>query len=581
MNQQAPPPATYSPQTQQLMDLCAQVAAGQMNLYPQLEALALRRQDELGEAEEAFQSYLEQLSSEVRTNLAREAELVTQLHNSYNMALDHILNYKADPKPETLNECALMLSFASNSLYSAMSTFEQRFLSLGPRKYPVVNLFANLSASLRAGKATHEGWLQTCAQYLAYYGGAIEEIDKSRHKNDPGVPERRQAFSVIVDCLKQFEGMNRSTAADQFETVLATFDKAHYDLDAAIETFNRDAASRPTPSVQINYIIMAARGVLDKTMHRDVLRNQLNAQLKKVEKTLSDLKLQGQITTQSALLQEEMARLLEGTELMEESLYMLQAFCEAEDAKPEAAEEALRQLEEATNLIHTATQAIEGYNERYGKVACPGCQTLNDPSSRHCSKCQRQLPQMTGSDVYGTWASTSSFQLQEQGGQSQDGPVITTVMKELAETAEGYQRGEIPAEELMALVERLEASAVVAQERLAKLTVSNLPPIPEDASEEDRAGIQEIIDLGESSVELMQRGVEDCEYGLAKVRQGLEEDSWETIREGVGHYFQGCQYMWQVKKIDDQFQEQIRKIEEAKAEQTDEEEEAESDDGLA
>lgn len=553
MSQLAPPPVS-SPDTQRILDLCQAVAGGKMELYPELEAAARHKQSQMTSVSDQFFAEIEKQPQEFQDKLAQEVELIERLYEGFGQALDAILNFKADPKPESLGEAAMLLSFSSNGLVGAMTTYEQRVLSDGPHKLPLINLFANLSAALREGRVGQEAWELTCVQYKDFYKEAIVEIDNSKHKNDKGVPERRVAFEKLVACLGRLEAMTRSTSAAQFEGEISTLAEGHDELNIAIATFNDAAVEKPTPSRAVNTVLMAARNVVAGTMQRDVLRNLCIQQLEEIQKAISEAQMAARTPTDSATVQEEGARILESMEGIEESLETLLAFSEAEDGKAEIAKDAMQRLEDFTMQLSAANNNIQEYNERYGKIVCPACSTYNVPSNRVCSNCNRQLPQMTGSQEYGV-GPTSSLEISEgPAGAGDTGPVVTDVMKRLFDACEGFERRKVSAEELLAMLDGLDRAIADAR---AKIPRYKLPPIPEDAPEDQRQDAEEVAEVVLGGVALMEQGIEDCEFGIAKIRQGVQDDSSEAILEGQQFYFQGCQYMWQVRRLEEQFQNYI------------------------
>lgn len=549
---QATKPTAASPETQQLIDLCLDIKAGQMERFPELEALVSQRQDELSKASDQFFAGVDKQPESFQTQFKKQIDLLTQLFEGYDSALEQILRYKAEPKPELLEESVHMLAFASNALPAAMSAYEQAFLAQGGHEYPIINLFTNLSKEVREGRAAIEGWQATCNQYDAYYTEAIREIDNSKHKDGPGVPQRRAALVTITDTLKELAKFGKATPAAQFDDRIGTLATAFKDLEQAVDAFNQDFASRPTPSAAVNFILNTAEHVLDKKVQPRVLRNLCTLQMEKVQKSISDLQMVVKTPNESTVIQEETPRMLEAMELMEESLTTLISFCDG-NAKDEEATAALEDLENATMEIHGATKTVESHNERYGKVICPRCQKPNHPTNKSCESCGGHLPQMAGSEVYSSWGAGASFQVLE-GGQSDNSSrdaVMTDVMKALFDACEAFQRGNLPLDDLLAQLDQNQANIQEAKAQLGKLSP---PPIPPEATEQERAKAQEFIDVCEDSLDLLQQGVEECEYGIQQIRQGAQEDSAETMADGQRFYYQGCQKMWQVKRVDDAIQ---------------------------
>lgn len=552
MNQAAIPPAS-SPATQQLIDLCQEVAAGKMDLYPQLEAAANQRQGEMSKSTEGFFAEIEKQPEQFQKDLKKEIELIERLYDGYGQALDAIFNYKADPKPEALSEAAMMLSFASNGLVSAMGAYEQRVMSTGPNKFPLINLFTNVGAALRADQTNQEAWVGLCHNYRDFYKGAMTEIDASQHKNDRGVPERRAALEKLVACLGRLEALNKSSSATTFEEEISVFENGHDELNAAIATFNDAAVEGPTPSLAVNTVLLAARSAVAGTMPKHNLRALCGEQLDEIQKALSQVRQAAASPSESPTVAEEGARITEAMEGIQDALELLLAYCESEDGRAEAAQEAMKQLEEETMKLSSANANITSHNERYGKIVCPSCSTLN-ASARVCSGCGRQLPQMTGSEEYG-FGATSSMEISETPDGLAAGPVMTDVMKKLFDACDGFHSGNVSADELMALLNQLDAGVAEARKTIPR---HRMPAIPEDAPDDQKQDAEEVTEVVMGAVALLEQGIEDCEFGIAKIRNGVLGDSPEDIREGQQFYFQGTQYMWQVKVVDSQFQAYIK-----------------------
>lgn len=551
MSQATTKPIAASPETQELIDLCLQIKEGGMDAFPQMEALVSQRQSALTSASDQFFAGVEGQSPEFQEKYKQEIELISKLFEGYDSALEQILRYKAEPKPELLEESMHMLAFASNSLPSAMAAYEQRVLSEGEHEFAIINLFNNLGKAVRDGRAPAEGWAATCDQYLTFYSEAIREIDDSKHKDGPGVPERRKALEKIVSTLEDMKKLSKASSASQFSSLTDTLAEGHRELNDAVHQFNKAWTDTPTPSAAVNAILNTAKNVLDEKVQPRILRNLCTLQMEKVQKSISDLQMLARTPNESTVIQEETPKMLEAMEVMEEALTTLVSFCDGNASKEEATA-ALDELENSTMQIHGAQQTVETHNQNYGKVICPGCQTPNHPANKTCTNCSRVLPQMAGSEVYSSWGSQTSFQMLEgsEADSSRD-TVMTDVMKDLFETCDKFQRGKLEAEELFAKLDATQANIDQAKRELSKLAP---PPIPEEATEEERAKAQEFIDVCEESLELLSQGVEECEYGLQQIREGAQEDSSEKVSEGQRFYYQGCQKMWQVKRVDDAIQ---------------------------
>lgn len=576
MSQQAASkPVAQSPETQQLIDLCFLVKEGQMNQYPQLEAAVNQRQAALTTAQDAFFGGVESQSPEFQQKFKFEIDLIAKYFESYDAALEQILKFKADPKPEYLEESAHMLAFCSNGLPAAMTAYEQKFLSEGPHRMPLINLFTNMGKMLRQGKAPQEAWEGTCKQYEVFYTQALKEVEESKAQKAAGVPERKAALKKILQTLQELNQFNKSTSEARFEESIQALADGHRDLDEAVAAFNREVTSTPTPSAAINLILKTAQGVFDKQMQARLLRDLCVLQMEKTQAGINDMQLLVKAPHESTVIQEETPKALEAMEAMEEALQTLIAFCD-ESASEDEARAALEDLEQATIRLMAGKEALDSHSERYGKVICPHCQAANPPQNKSCQSCSRVLPQMTGSEVYGTIGTQSSFQMLE--GDSPDTSrdnVMTTTMQELFDACANLQRKKMDLDDFLALMDSYLQKTRDAKKNLTKY---HAPPIPEEATEEEQAKAQEFIDLCNESLELLNQGVEECEYGLQQMRRGAEEDSQEMLVEGQKFFYEGSQKMWQVRRVDEALQKYINAPADGVDSSGDDEAESESED---
>ncbi|MBS2039969.1 hypothetical protein JST97_33595 [bacterium] len=551
---QATRPVAASPETQQLIDLCFEVAEGKMDVYPQLENAVSARQAALTEASDAFFAGVESQSADFQKKYKTEIDLIGKYFESYDAALEQILRFKAEPKKELLEESGHMLAFCSNGMPAAMSGYEQRILSEGPHRYPLINLFTNLGKALRDQRTSQEAWVGTCKQYDAFYTEALREVNASKKQSAAGVPERRKALEDIIKALQEMEKFTPTTSAARFEDTIQALADGHRDLDEAVASYNREITSGPTGAPAINIILNSAEGVLAKQFQPRMLRDLCTQQLERTQKGISEMQVLVKVPHESSVIQEETPKALEAMEGIEEALTALIAFCDGQ-AEEKDARDALEDLQNFTKQMLENKSTLDSFGESYGKVLCPHCQTPNAPNTKSCIKCNRVLPQMTGSDVYGAVGTSSSFQALEgeSADASRDG-VMTTTMKEIFDACDAYQRDKMPIEDFLALVDDYVHKTAEAKKKLSRY---HAPPVPAEATAEERAKAQEFIDLCAEALELLGQGVEECEYGLLQLRQGAEEDDREKLVEGQRFFYEGNQKMWQVRRLDEALQKYI------------------------
>ncbi|MBX3169216.1 MAG: hypothetical protein KF760_17555 [Candidatus Eremiobacteraeota bacterium] len=549
---QATRPVAASPESQQLIDLCFDVAEGKMDVYPQLENAVSARQDALTQASDGFFASVESQPADFQQKHKVEIDLIGKYFESYDAALEQILKFKADPKKELLEESAHMLAFCSNGMPAAMSAYEQKLLSEGPHRYPLINVFTNLGKALREKRTSLEAWVGTCKQYDAFYTEALREVNASKKQEAAGVPERRKALENIVAALQEMEKFTPTTSGAKFEEVIQALADGHRDLDEAVAAYNREITSGPTGAPAINIILNAAEGVLAKQFQPRMLRDLCTAQIEATQEGIKEMQAVVKAPHESSVIQTETPKALEAMEGIEEALLAIVAYCDAQGSEEEV-RAALRDLQDLTKEMLESKASLDSFSENYGKVLCPHCQTPNATSNKSCAKCNRVLPQMTGSELYGQTAGSFQALEGESVDTSRDG-VITTTMKEVFDAYEDFKGEKMSLEGFLAVMDDYLDKTEDAKKKLSKY---HAPPVPPEATEEERAKAQEFIDLCAEALELLAQGVEETEYGLTQMRDGASDDDNDKMVEGLRFYYEGSQKMWQVRRLDDALQKYI------------------------
>ncbi|MFN8605934.1 MAG: hypothetical protein U0931_00270 [Vulcanimicrobiota bacterium] len=549
---QATRPVAASPETQQLIDLCFEVAEGKMDLYPQLENAASTRQSALTDASDSFFAGVESQSGDFQKKYKADIDLIGKYFEGYDAALEQILKFKAEPKKELLEEAAHMLAFCSNGIPAAMSGYEQKILSEGPHRYPLINVFTNLGKALREKRTTVEAWVGTCKQYDAFYSEALREVNASKKQSAAGVPERRKALEMIVKSLQEMEKFTPTTSAAKFEEIIQNLADGHRDLDEAVAAYNREITSGPTGAPAINTLLNAAEGVLAKQFQPRLLRDLATAQITTTQQGIKQMQAVVKAPHESTLIQEETPKALEAMEGLEEALLAIVAYCDGQQSEEEL-RQALEDVKEYTRQMLESKTSLDDFSENYGKVLCPHCQAANAPNTKSCIKCNRTLPQMTGSDIYGQTAGSFQALEGESVDTSRDG-VVTTTMKEVFDAYEDFKGDKLSVEGFVAVMDDYLVKSEQAKKKLSKY---HAPPVPAEATPEERAKAQEFIDLCAEALELLGQGLEETEYGLNQMRDGALDDDNDKMVEGLRFYYEGGQKMWQVRRLDEALQKYI------------------------
>lgn len=539
MNPQAP--ISESPQTQELIELCWSLSEHPQDLAI-LKEKAEARLEEMHRAEDAFFTGVESKGPEFYQEFRPHIDQVEEEFRSYGDALEAILEESLDAQ-----NSAQALAKASRGLRVSMGCYEEAFLSQGPSRFPVLNLFRNVFTAVSAGTMPRDIWLATCARYRAYYSGAVDEIEKSKATVSPGIPERKAALVSVVKCLDELQAL---TEEEGLEPILTRLTSSHEDLDKAFDTYHRHEFSEgPTRAPKINWLVKAAQGVLNGTYEPDVLESMAQELLDITQQNLVELKAMSRNKLDSAVLTEELERMVEAVEDIEDTLLFLLDYAHGTKCGKEQVNEAIEDLMDSGDSLAESIELVKEVHQRATHVTCIQCQALQEKGARSCVACGAILPQLPQEG--GAYSTKSSFQVLE--GDPTDlsrDEVMTDVMHELFEACEAFMSGK---ETFQDLSPRLDESLKEVEKAQATLQRLQSPVMPDETTPPDQILAANFIDLAEDALILLSQGTAECQHGLLAMRNGAQIDDLEALRAGMRQYYEGTQKMWQVKRLDKQF----------------------------
>lgn len=532
-----PPQASVNP-TEQVLEVVQAIQAGNGDVA-QLSELLNQRRREMNKNFANFLAAVEGQGEDFEHNLADEIGGVETHFLEYDEAIKKLATFETEKKAEILKEGAHDLQEAAGRLRLAMQRYEERYLSLGPSQFPMVNYLTNVAAQVVAEKINPALWENACNLYVDFYGKAVAEIDASSYKDKESVVARRAALAELEALLKVFRSEGAKGATPER---LQDLSEILVDLEAAVEQFNTEEVGlSPSTSPRANIIIHATRGVLNGKLPSAVLKKLTASYLALVQSSISELQSASHTKTDSMLLSEEVANLLEASEAIEDALLLLRSYSEGQNVSAEEVELALEQLHVNADKVQASNVTLTSFNETAGKTICPGCSTPNDPDSKTCKKCSRALPQMAGSEVQG-----SSFQLvegEEPSGETGEELILMSKVKALFDACQSFDAGTLPAAELAVYLEQAHADLAQARRVVGALQV---PEIPDDIPEEHRAFIEEANDLGVMGLDTVLEGIALADEGIDKLTNCLEHHTRESLEDGMRTYFLGTQKMLKI-----------------------------------
>lgn len=484
--------------------------------------------------------------AEFYQSLRTSIERVEEQFRAYGDALEALLEDDVDA-----TSIAHELAEASQGMRASMGAYEEAYLSRGPDRYPVVNLFRNVIEGVIEGRMAQNLQAATCDRYQTFYAAAVKEIEESKAGERPGIDERKQAYLTILSVIEELR-----TAADseKLEPLLSRLSEAHLTLENVFDTFHRqELADGPSQSANINALVKAAEGVLKGDYKPSILEAMAQSLLDLTQQNLASMKNLGRNKIESEVVSEELERMIEAVEEIEDALTFLLVFSQGASKNVEEAREAIEDLIDSGDALVESSSIVEDLQ----KVTCIQCQTKQEKGSRVCVSCGAVLPQQAEDQSFG--AADSTFQILE-GVAADDldrDEVMTDVMQELFQACDDFLNGQLKAAALQEIISRHLALSQQAQKKLDQLRT---PSIPTDATPEDREVAEDFVGLAEDALDLLTDGIEQCLSGLSAMHKAAAEDDLEMLRSGMREYYEGQQRMWQVRRLERKLDDYIQPL---------------------
>ncbi len=537
-------PLASSPQTQEIVDLLL-VLADNPQRKNELQNKAGDRLEEMQRVEDGFFAGVDAQGAEFYQKLRTHIDKVEDQFRAYGDALEAVLEENFDAV-----SLAHELAEASQGMRAAMAAYEEAYLSDGPDRYPVVNLFRNVIEGVVGGRMAYTLQSATCDRFQVFYSTAVKELEESKAGERPGIDERKQAYLNILAVVQE---LREVTTLDTLEPLLNRLSEAHALLENVFDTFHRqELAEGPSQSANINALVKAAEGVLEGLYQPSILEAMAQSLLDLTQQNLDSMKNLARNKIESEVVSEELERMIEAVEEIEDTLNFLLDFAQGSVKNVKEVREAIEDLIDSGNALVESSQIVEDLQ----KVACIQCQMKQEKGSRTCVACGALLPQQAEAQSYGS--ADSTFQVLE--GDPTDlnrDEVMTDVMQELFQACDGFMNGQAKASLLRETIARHLGFARQAQQKLDTLRT---PAIPTDMSSEDHAVAEDFVGLAEDALDQLTEGIEQCLSGLSTMDHAVADDDLETLRSGMREYYEGQQRMWQVRRLERQLDDYIQPL---------------------
>ncbi|HXE71194.1 MAG TPA: zinc ribbon domain-containing protein [Candidatus Nitrosotenuis sp.] len=534
---------TPAAQTNRFIAVCRDVLAGRRH-PDELRVLLGERQEGLSKAREDLLARAQAEGAEFLQGFRDELDTVLEHFELYEKALEEISAYFVDRRPEHIENGVQALIEVTPKLLGAMDNYEAKYVVTGPTRFPVLNILMKVVPAVREGRFSKDDFASMLKGAVDFFSKAVAEIDASPMKDQPGIPQRRQACLDMVAAVSEMQKYLEDGDPAHLDRGLGMVEKAQEDTDESFRIYQQAAFYEgPTPSPFVNVVIRAAEGFKTGLYPADILSQALDwleAQVRKVRATVEET---ADSPTSSVVIQEELPRTMEAFDQHEEAIADLRS-CLA-DPVPERIDAALERLKAAVEKLHQSQQVYLQVGEREGKIVCPRCGRPNPPESRSCEQCGMVLPRLTEGAAAGV---SSTFEWREASpvslGEEQE-MVMTTHLKRIFDACEAIYANQISPEEFAEVLDWAEGLLDAGARKLAELPHPN----PSMVAPEEREEFEQQSRLADDARDMLASAIEDFRAGLGQMRAYLEDPDRDHLVNGIRAVWEAGQRMYQVQKM--------------------------------
>ena len=518
-----------------------------------LEQAKLRRDGDLSEEDlvAAVQQALESLGDAREQTLGNleETEAAENVFEAFDasfddmqVALEQLLEFASqaedDEAYENIREFIFRAALSSTAAMAAMSRSE---MSEGPTDMPLFNSLFQMKESFLKGGVESGQLTDALAGIVEMTRAAVKELMSAEGEQ----PSQRDGLVAAYEAqIANLERAEQQVAAGQrdeleetFEALLATSNAVKEAMGSLTEA---KMGAGPCRLRRTNVLLSALKSLQSGGLAVTTFLKTLESYEGEILEERTRFEQLAATPGQSDIVASEVSGVAEAYELHEEALGILAEFAEGEMSLEDCAKgEAL--LIEASEKLSDHKEKLVANAEEEGKVSCVRCGARNEPTSKVCSSCGAQLPQVAG-------AVSSTMSFQESNGSHNFGAgelEMTENLERLFLAVNAIAEQEISDEEFEDVLVWMDGLLADALSTMPDVpTLPNHPDLPEE-QKEHIASLEEEL-TGQRN--MMLQGMSDFRVALGSLQAFFESRDDDDLRKGVGEVRDAALKMQQSEK---------------------------------
>lgn len=348
-------------------------------------------EDCLRNATASRETFLAQVNKNgLREVIPAPIDMVVEAFHDYGQALIFTRNTIQDPVNYPVNSAIMLIHDSYMELYDALLAYEWAYLGQGDEPHPALNLLQKSISAVHQKLMPDERFNEILDRLWSYF--MAEQDDADHNIEDEDLKERRT--DAIRQALSGIEIMDNYFDAYDVNYLLTGYERCHQGclliIEQIQETTGEALADAPTPSPQVNWVIHAAKAVIDGLNPELLIKAQawfepqLNESFFRFEQ-YANMATESTSTTQTVMQQIAIAR--NGFDQLNRALPLLRLGLDRRHLLVKA----IHHLEEGAKFIHQAWEVLDKIEREGETVPCTHCGFANAPTDRVCRKCGAKL----------------------------------------------------------------------------------------------------------------------------------------------------------------------------------------------
>lgn len=405
-------------------------------------------------------------------------------------AFQDFLNVLSDLRSWFVNHAKYSLASAPEDIYYAYSglhasimAYEWDYLCQGESPHPAMNLISKVIAAVKKNLMTDQRFGEILDNLWEHFsnGLAAFEADSSFERRTRG----EDAVHMVMDGIEEMDQFFESRDTSVLDSGIVKFNEGCMLYVELMQDSTGEAlADKPTPSPQVNWVIHAARAVLEGLDASILERAQNWFEPQLSESYFRFEQCANQAAASSPRMAEQVGVARDGFDRLNRALPLLRLGL----TRHSLLYKAMQHLEDGAELISGAWQVFTNFEDQEQTVRCLRCGAENPAYSKVCNSCGARI------------VVPESYQDETEKGSSAE-PDTSDHLSRLIEACDAAKSGRMSKEEFN--------SITVWGRQLLRSACASLSNLPSSS--------------GDPSV---QRALESLRHGVEELKQGLDEMQW-------------------------------------------------------